>query len=171
MTFDFTPYLTAAIMLLGILVGTLISPRINHQINTQHSRKDLIFKKRLEYFEKIAETIEQNKRLYHHAIGKINSSKNNKEVMKVIDELKTNRKNFLIKSSPLYFEEKVLGNFSIKIKHFVMIEKQIFHEVSKINEKDKEEREALIESLEEGMKRLNKKGDEIILDMRKELSR
>ncbi len=167
---DLTPYLTAAIMLLGILVGTLISPRINQQVNTQYNKKSLIFQKKLEYFEKITETIEQNKKLYSQITGKIESSKNNKEIEKIINELKKNRQNFMVMSSPLYFHTRELKNFSEKITHFVRIEKQFFNELSEMKEKDKWKKEELIERFREGQKKLNKIGNDIILDMKRGLS-
>jgi len=167
---DFTPYLTAAIMLLGILVGTLISPRISHQISTQYNKRSLIFQKKLEYFEKITETIEQNKKLYNQITGKVEASKNNKEIGKIIDELKKNRQNFLVMSSPLYFHTRELKNFSQKITHFVRIEKQFFNELSEMKEKNKWKKDELIERFQEGQKRLNKIGNDIILDMKKGLS-
>ena len=89
---DFTPYLTAAIMLLGILVGTLISPRIQHRVGMQHSRKDVIFQRKLKYFESIAETIEKNKKLYNSLIFKIEDSKTKKQIEEILEELKKERK-------------------------------------------------------------------------------
>ena len=167
---NFTPYLTATIMLLGILVGTLISPRINQQINTQYNKKSLIFQRKLEYFEKITETIEQNKKLYHQSIEKIESLKNNKEIKKIIDELKKNRQNFLVMSSPLYFHTRELKDFSEKIVHFVRIEKQIFNALSEMKERNNWKKDELIERLQEEQEKLNKIGNDIILNMKKELS-
>lgn len=150
---------------IGIAVGTLVSPKINQRINMEHNRKDLIFKKKLEYFEKIAETIEENRRMYHQIIGRIECSKNNKETNEIIAELKQARKNFLIKSSPLYFDTRSLSE---KIVNFVRIEKEIFSELEKIKES---EREKIIGQLKENMKKLNMKANEIICEMKKELSR
>ncbi|MDD5012186.1 MAG: hypothetical protein PHQ66_00865 [Candidatus Nanoarchaeia archaeon] len=162
---DITPYLTAIMAVIGIAVGTLVSPKINQRINMEHNRKDLIFKKKLEYFEKIAETIEENRRMYHQIIGRIECSKNNKETNEIIAELKQARKNFLIKSSPLYFDTRSLSE---KIVNFVRIEKEIFSELEKIKES---EREKIIGQLKENMKKLNMKANEIICEMKKELSR
>lgn len=162
---DFTPYLTSIMAILGMVVGTLVSPKINQKVNAEHNKKDLIFRKKLEYFEKIAETIEENKRMYQQIIGKIECSKNNKETNKIIEELKQTRKNFLMKSSPLYFDTQRLSE---KIKDFVRIEKEIFREIELI-EKDKEEE--AIEKLKENIKKLNQKANEIICEMKKELSR
>jgi hypothetical protein len=164
---DITPYLTAAIMLLGILVGTLITPKINQKVSAEHNRKDLIFKKKLEYFEKIAEVIESNKRMYHQIIGKLECSKNNKENEKIIGELKQERKKFFIKSSPLYFDTRKLSE---KIIYFVRVEKNIFQKVEQIKE-SKDGKEEIIEQLKDEVKKLNIKGNEILYEMKKELTK
>lgn len=165
---DFTPYITAAIMLLGILVGTLISPKIQHRVGREYGKKDLLFKKKLEYFEKIIETIEKNKRMYHQTICRIEEAKNKKEMEKIIEESKKNRKNFLIMASPLYFDTR---KFSEKIINFVRIEKNIFNQMDKLKTKNKTEQEKGIERLEEGLRLLNNKGKDILIEMRKELSK
>ena len=162
---DITPYLTAIMAVLGMVVGTLVSPRVNQKVNAEHNKKDLIFKKKLEYFEKIAEIIEENKRMYHQIIGRIECSKNNKETAKIVEELKQSRKNFLMKSSPLYFDTRILSD---KIVNFVRIEKEIFQEIEQIEQDKKEE---IIEQLKENIKKLNMKANEIICEMKKELSR
>jgi len=159
---DITPYLTAIMAIMGMVVGTLVSPKINQKINMEHNRKDLIFKKKLEYFETLTETIEDNKKLYHQLIGKLENSKNFKDIAK---ELKEKRKNLLIKSSPLYFDTQKLSE---KIIHFVMIEKNIFQ---KIEQADKNNKDETIEQIKDDLKRLNIKEKEIILEMRKELSK
>ena len=165
---DFTPYLTAAIMLLGILVGTLISPRIQHRVGMQHSRKDVIFQRKLKYFESIAETIEKNKKLYSNLIFKIEDSKTKARIEEILEELKKERKKFFVMASPLYFNTK---NFSEKIIRFVRIEKNIFNGINRLKEKDvnKKIKEKTIEHLREDIKRLNKRGEEILYEMKKEL--
>jgi len=161
---DITPYLTAVVMLLGILVGTLITPKINQKVNTEHNRKDLIFKKKLEYFEKIAEIIEENRRMYQQTVGKLTYAKNKIEIKKIVEELKQTRKKFLMKSSPLYFDTRILSE---KIMNFVRIEKNIFYEVEKIDNNQDE----VLENLKENVKRLNSKSNEIICEMKRELSK
>jgi xanthosine utilization system XapX-like protein len=161
---DITPYLTAVVMLLGILVGTLITPKINQKVSTEHNRKDLIFKKKLEYFEKIAEVIEENRRMYQQIVGKLTCAKSKKEIKKIIEEVKQTRKKFLIKSSPLYFDTRILSE---KIMNFVRIEKNIFYEAEKMNNSKDE----FLETLKENVKRLNIKSNEIICEMKRELSR
>jgi hypothetical protein len=134
----------------------------------EYSRRDLIFKRKLDYFEKILETIEKNKKVYDLAIKKIESSKNKMEIKNVLNELKQNRKNFMAMSSPLYFDVK---NISERIIRFVRVEKEIFDRVSSLKNKDKKELPILIEQLKENIKRLNQRGDEILIEMKKELSR
>ena len=169
MAFDITTgSLTAIVGLVGVLLGAFVGPFMNHRLNNQYGRKDLIFKRKLEYFEKIAETIEQNKRIYHHAIGRIDFLKNSKEVNKVIEELKQNRKNFLIMSSPLYFNTR---RFSEKIIDFVRIENEIFNRISELKNVNLNKKHSLIEQLNENLERLNRKSQEIIIEMRKELIR
>jgi len=165
---NFTPYLTAIVMLLGIIVGTIISPRIQHRMGVEHNRKDLIFQRKLKYFENTLETIEKNKKMYYNLIHKIEDSKKNSEINKVIEELKKERKKFFIMASPLYLNPKV---FSEKIIHFVRIEKDIFNKIAQIKEASKEEKEEIIEHLKNNLKNLNKKGEEILYEMKKELIR
>ena len=165
---DFTPYLSAGIMLLGILVGTLISPKVQHKISGEYSRKDLIFQRKLKYFEYVVETIEKNKKLYSNLIFKIENSRKKFQVTEIIDELKNERKRFSVMSSSLYFNPK---NLSEKIVHFVKIEKDIFNEISRLTGADKKIKEEIIEHLTEHIKRLNKKGGEILYEMKRELAR
>jgi len=164
---DITPYLTVAVMLLGILVGTLISPRIQHRVGMEHSRKDLIFQRKLKYFENIIETIEANKKMYLNLIYALEDSKNNSEIKKVIEELKKNRKKFFTGTSSLYFNIKTLSE---KITLFVGIEKDIFNRISQL-EKNKEEKQNIIECLRNDLENLNKRGDEILYEMKKELAK
>lgn len=165
--FDITPYLTAVVMLLGIVVGTIISPRISHQIGTEYSRRDLIFKKKLEYFEKIIETIDKNKKMYNDSICRLEHIKNKKEVERVMDDIKRGRKNFSRMASPLYFDTR---NLSEKVIHFVRIEKDIFNLTSELRD-NLSQQEEIIEKLKEDWKKLYKQGNEILSEMKKEISR
>jgi len=128
----------------------------------------LLFKRKLEYFEKIVDTIEKNKRIYHQAVGKIENSSNSKEIKEIVGELKKNRKNFLIMASPLYFDTQKLSE---KIIRFVRVEKEIFNRVSSLENKNKKDIPVLIEQIREIIGILNKRGNEIIFEMKKELSK
>jgi hypothetical protein len=61
----------AIIGLIGVLIGALLSPYILTKLNAQHSRTGLIFQRKLEYFEKIVETMEKNRKMYTNAIAKL----------------------------------------------------------------------------------------------------
>jgi hypothetical protein len=165
---DFTPYLTAGIMLLGILVGTLISPKIQHRMGTEYNRKNLIFQKKLEYFEYILRVVEENKKMYHDLIHKVRDSRTKSQTERIMKELKENRKKFLIMSSSLYFNTKI---FSEKVINFVRIEKEMFNEIPRLKEADKRIQEEIIENLEDNLRRLSKKGEEILYEMKKELAK
>ena len=156
--------LTAVVGLVGILLGALIGPFTNHRLGATYSRRDLIFKRKLEYFEKVVETMERNKKMYHNALCKIQNSKNKKETENIILELKQNRNNFFIMASPLYFNTR---RFSDEIVSFVDIEKNIFENISKIRSNNKE----TIEKIKEDLEGLNRKSKEIIFDMKRELKK
>jgi len=165
--FDLTSYITAVVMLLGIIVGTIISPRVNHQIGIEYGRRDLIFKKKLEYFEKMIDTIDKNKKMYNDSICKLENIKNKKEVERVMEDIKKGRKNFSRMASPLYFDTR---NLSEKVIHFVRIEKDIFNLMSELKD-NLPQQEEIIEKLKGNWKKLYKQGNDILSEMKKEISR
>ena len=166
MVLDLLSNITAIIMLIGIFVGALISPRVSHRIGTEHSKRELIFRKKLEYFENLLRIIEKNSKLYKQTIKKIEIAKNSKEVNKLVTELKQNREHFLILSSPLYFDIK---RISEKIIRFVRVEKEIFSRVSLLE--NSRNKKASIEQLKNLLEILKKRGNDILIEMRKELKR
>jgi hypothetical protein len=160
MALDITTVLTTAITgLMGVLVGAVT----NHQLSAKYNRKDLIFKRKLEYFEKVVETMEKNKKIYYNILRKIQNSKNKKEIEKIVKELKENRENFFIMASPLYFNTE---RFSERIKSFVVIEKDIFESISTIQQNSKDK---TIKKITDDLEGLNKKSQEIIFNMKIEL--
>ncbi len=165
---QFTPYLTALVMLLGILVGTLISPRIQQRVSTEHNRKDLIFQRKLKYFEGVIETIESNKRMYSNLMHRLEVSKKSSQINQIIEELKKSRKKFFISTSSLYFNIQIISE---KIRRFVKIEKDIFNKLNLFKEADREAKKRIIEQLGNNLKNLDKRGIEILYEMRKELAR
>jgi hypothetical protein len=133
----------------------------------RNSRKDVLFKKKLEYFEKLAETIEKNIKLYKNSIGAIKAQSSKKEISKVIKDIKEKRKNFAIMASPLYLNVK---NFSSIICKFVEIEKAIFQEFEELaEEKDKKAIEKELEKLEQTLNKLKASGNKAIVEMKKEM--
>ncbi|MEK6913324.1 MAG: hypothetical protein AABW47_01500 [Nanoarchaeota archaeon] len=166
MVLDLLSNITAIVALIGILVGTLIGPRVTHQIGSEQSRKDFIFKKKVEYFEKNLVTIEKNIRLYKEVIGKAGPVKEEKELDKLTDALKHNRESFLIMSSPLYFDTRKISE---KIIRFTRVEKEIFNRVSLLN-KSKDKKTA-VEELTNLLEILKKRGSDILFEMKRELAR
>jgi hypothetical protein len=163
---DLTPYMGAIVGVTGIIVGALISPRVTHQIGAEHSKKELIFRKKLEYFESILGIIERNTKTYKYIIKKIDISKNNKEIRKLVQELKQKREHFLIMSSPLYFDIKKISEVIIR---FVRVEKEIFNRASLLE--TSKNKKASMEALKNLLEILNKRGNDILIEMRKELNR
>ena len=160
--------LTAVVGFVGVLVGTLIGPYINHKLSLKNIRKDLIFKRKLEYFEKMAENIEKNLRAYRNAIRGAESSPKKQELKKIQQKLKEERKNFLILASPLYFN---INGLSQKIVAFVDGEKEIFKELEKLPEiQDRKKKEAF-KLLEDRLKKLTALGNRVVYQMRLELRR
>jgi hypothetical protein len=166
MVLDLLSNITAIVALIGILVGTLISPRVTHQVGAEQNRKDFIFKKKVEYFEKNLSALENNIRLYKQVIGKAGLVKEEKELNNLVSILKKDRESFLIMSSPLYFDTK---NLSEKIIRFTRVEKEIFNRVSLLN-KSKDKKIA-VEGLNNLLEILKKRGSDILMEMRKELKK
>jgi hypothetical protein len=160
--------LTTLFGLIGVLVGSLIGPLINHRVAKQYDKKEMMFKKKLEYFEKILITVEENKRMYNLAIKKIESSSESKKVAGIVNELKKERKNFFIMSSPLYFDTRSMSD---KIVRFVRVEKSIFERISGLEKINKKDMPVFIEQLKQNFNLLNKRGEEILSEMKLELKR
>jgi len=159
---------TAISGMMGVVIGASIGPIINHQLNNKYSKKDLIFKRKLDYFEKVLETIEKNSKLYKQEIRKLENSKDPKEIKKFVKRLKQERKHFLIMSSPLYFDVRKISN---KIIRFTRIERDIFSRVSQLETLNQKEKEILVEQLKRILIVLDRRGNEILLEMKKELKR
>jgi Uncharacterised protein family (UPF0227) len=152
----------------GILIGASIGPVINNHLSARYGKRDLIFKRKLDYFEKILDTIEKNTRLYKQEIKKLESSKDCKEIKKFVERLKNERKNFLIMSSPLYFDVKSISG---RIISFVKIEKDIFNRISTLDKISEKEKEVLIMQLKRMLIILERRGSEILFEMKKELKK
>jgi hypothetical protein len=160
--------LTTLFGLTGVLVGSLIGPLINHRVAKQYDKRELFFKKKMDYFEKVLLTVEENKRMYNLAIKKIEAQQESKKAREIIEELKKNRKNFFVMSSPLYFDTKYISD---KIIRFVRVEKSIFERFSCLEKVNKKDLPKFIEQLKQNFQLLEKRGEEILLEMRKELGR
>lgn len=159
-----TSLLTILVGILGIFFGTLISPYINHKLTQRYNRKDLFFKKKLEYFERIAECTERNIRTYRNSIRGI--GQNRKKIEGILKKIKEERKNFLILSSPLYFETIKLSKL---ILEFTNIEKRIFADFEELTNKNIGKK--IIHDLEKRLEILKKIGNRIIWEMKREIKK
>jgi hypothetical protein len=161
--------LTAIAAMTGIVLGTFLSPFLNHQLTLKYNRRDFMFKKKLEYFEQVASCLEENIKMYKKFVKEVSSSENEKKDGKILKKIKEGRKKFRIMPSHLYFNVKIISK---KIKNFVETEKKIFSSFERLEEtKDEQEIEAIKNNLGESLKNLTLFGNEIIIEMRKELAK
>ncbi len=148
--------------LLGVIVGAVISQYFNHKLGSKTSRGDIIFKRKLEYFEGIAEKLESNIKMHKNSVNALKSAKSKKEISSLLLTMKNSRKNFAIMASPLYLNIRELSE---KIICFVDTEKEIFgkfEEIKKQNKADKKE----IEILEKKIEILRQCANQILAEMR-----
>ena len=158
--------LTTMIGMLGVIVGAVISNYFNQRIVRKSARKDIIFKKKMEYFEKVVNCVEKNTELYSNYTKSI--EKNTKNPKKVLDKVKRERQNFDIMTSPLYLDVKPISN---RIKQFVNSEKKAFLYFERLKNSKGEEREEIIRGLKINQKELEIIGERIIQQLRNELSK
>lgn len=156
--------LASAIGMIGVIAGALAGSYFNHRFAQKNARTDILFKKKLEYFENLAKAIEKNRRIYRNAINEIKIMKDKKDIKRITENLKGQRQNFLISSSPLYFNTEKIGK---RILKFVRIEKEIFERISLIRKN--EEKEYELSLLEEDLKKLIFYEKLIIKSMKREL--
>lgn len=161
---------TTLTSILTAVFGVLCGATIGAYFNLKSARKDLIFKRKLEYFEKLVQDLEENFRLHKKAILATSESSKKKQIESSYTELQKNRKTFLIKASPLYFNIEKLTE---KMTSFAQTEKEIFSSFENLirNYKiiSKASKKRLIFDLNEKIAKLNSSKDAIILEMKSEL--
>jgi len=157
---------TTMIGMLGVVIGAIISNYVNQKIAAKSVRRDIIFRKKIEYFEKIVECINSNAKLYESAIKQAVKNSGKAHISKIISDLKKNRKKFIVTAIPLYLDISIISK---RIRYFVSIEKKIFHSFEMM--KNSEEQDEIIENIRHAVKLLDSIGEKIILEMRKELNR
>ena len=124
MAFEFSSVILSTFVgMFGVVIGAVISNYFNQKIARQSAIKDLIFKKRIEYFEKLLDCIEKNIALYKNSVNVLEKNSDKKNVGKILNKMKKDRKKWEILNSPLYLDVKPI---SIKIMQFVDVEKKIF---------------------------------------------
>jgi len=126
-----------------------------------------MFKRKLEYFEKLSKDMEENLRLHKKAILSLSESSKTKDIEQNISVLKQGRKSFLFMSSPLYFKTDMMTE---KITAFVNIEKNIFSHLENLLQKPKKSAKArILFDLREFLQKLNLANQAAIQEMRDEL--
>lgn len=158
---------TAIITIATALIGILCGAAAGSYFNLRTGRKDLMFKRKLEYFERIVKEMEENLRIHKNAILSISESAKTEEIKSSISRLKSQRKNFLIMASPLYFDTEKMTE---RITSFVNIEKNIFSLLENLVKKSsKSYRKRAIFDLKEHLQKLNLANQLAIKEMREEL--
>lgn len=158
-----TTILTIATALIGILCGAAAGS----YFNLRTGRKDLLFKRKLEYFEKLSRDMEENLRLHKKAILPLSKSSKAGHIEQKLLTLKKERKNFLIMASPLYFDTSIMTE---KIIYFVNVEKSIFSALEKLAQNPAKSAKAkMLFDIREHLQKLTLASQEIIQEMKREL--
>ncbi len=159
---------TSIITILTGMIGVLCGAAAGSYFNLKSARKDILFKRKLGYFEKLVQDIEKNLRLYKKVILSLSESSKIKEIKQSMAEIKQERKNFFVMASPLYFDVKKMTE---RITNFVNIEKSIFAAFENLekNHKRGPSKARSLFGLNEALQKLNKAGEIAILEMRREL--
>jgi hypothetical protein len=153
-------FITTIIGMMGVVIGAIISNYFNQKIARQAAKKEIMFKKRVEYFEKIVECVEKNTKMYESAIKKFEKDSGKRSRKNILEKMKKERLKFEIMTSPLYLDTRPISKM---IRHFVNIEKRIFLYLETDNEEDK------LRGLKENYKQLRVVGDKIIFELRTNL--
>jgi hypothetical protein len=153
---------TTMIGMLGVVFGAILSNYVNSRIASKNSRREIIFRKKMDYFESIVQCIEKNTKLYLQSIREFEKNQNAKVAHKIVKKLKSNRGKFDAKTSPIYLDTRL---FSKDIKNFVNLEKTIFLAFENLS-KSNSDKEYIIKSLKTNMNSLTQLGNKIISKMR-----
>lgn len=157
---------TTMIGMLGVVFGAILSNYVNSRVAMKNSRKDIIFKKKLEYFESVVQSIEKNTKLYLQSIREFEKTPSYKTALKIVKKLKTNRSKFDAKTSPIYLDTRI---FSQNIKQFVILEKIIFVAFENLS-KPESDKNQIMTALKLNIKSIINMGNKIISDMRTNLT-
>lgn len=156
---------TTLIGMMGVVVGAAISNYVNQRIAAKSARRDLLFKKKVDYFDRIVACIEHNLKLYTIWKRKMETKASLTSIDQALKALKKNRARFDISTSALYLDVSV---FSHDIKRFVALEKQIFALFERLKNEDLE---IILDTLRQTVHALEQTGNVIIKKMRRELTR
>lgn len=157
--------MTTFIGMFGVVIGAIISNYVNQKIAAQSARRDLLFRKKVEYFDRTVSCVEKNIKLYNAWRKKLEVAGSPATTDKAIKMLKKNRAKFDPMSSALYFD---VERFSRDVRQFVAIEKQIFALFERLRH---ERPEPIIDALRQSVHRLEQEGQNITAKMRTSLMR
>ena len=113
--------LTTLIGMLGVVIGAIISNYFNNKIAAKSARRDMIFRKKTEYFEKTVECIEKNIKIYKNSAREAEKNAKKEEINRIIHKLRENRAKFDVMASRLYVNSE---NMAGKIKKKTSSEKK-----------------------------------------------
>lgn len=156
---------TTFIGMFGVAIGAIISNYVNQRIAARSARRELFFKKKVDYFDRTVTCIEKNVKLYTLLKKKLESKVTPLLVANALKTLKKERTKFDPLSSALYFDIQM---FSRDIKHFVALEKQLFALFGRLTPENQEE---IFSSLRHILHHLETTGQSIIIKMRNSLNR
>ena len=152
--------------LIGVVIGAILSNYVNQKIARQAAKKDVVFKKKIEYFENIVRSVGTNIKLYRKSIKQLEAQKNKANIKKILKNLKQSRLKFEMLTSPLYMDPR---RISIEIKKFVGVEKIIFKCFERMQAKE-DSIEELTKNVKISFKRLQELGNSLTIFLRNELA-
>lgn len=153
--------------MVGVVIGATINNYLTQKINRHTTKKDIIFRKKMEYFEKLVESIEKNLELYKKSIKKLERINSKKEAELVLSLMKKDRKRFEPANSSLYLDTREISE---NIKRLVAIEKLIFLGVANLSTSNSDlSNSEVLKDLKQKTEDIQKLGQSIILNLRKDL--
>lgn len=157
---------TTLMGMLGVVIGAILSNYVNQKIARQVAKKDIVFKKKIDYFEKIVDTISKNTKLYKNSINRLGLIKNKRDIANIYTTLKKDRRKFEVMNGPLYMDTHFI---SVEIRKFVAIEKIIFRSFDRM-QCDESSVDELGKDLKLHFKQLETIGSKLIVFLRQDLT-
>ena len=151
--------------MVGVIIGAIVSNYVNQRIAREATKKDIVLRKKIEYFEKIVDTLGHNTQMYRKFIKKAEKTVSKKEAAEILAELKRGRKKFEIMAGPLYMDTRPV---SVKIKQFTDIEKNIFSNFEKLS-RPEYPKEDVIHGLKISFADIERAGNNLICGFRANL--
>jgi len=162
-------WLTVVISILGALIVAIITPYLTYKLNVNYLRRKLNLEKKLEYFTKLAEQLEEESSQILRLIRKLDEN-NEKEIQKVCKQIREliSERDLSFRAAPTtFFRERRILDGWISLSY---IKEDILKISSNLSlHKKKEERKKNLILIKQHWKKLVDKSQEIIVLMKKEL--